>query len=465
MFRAYLRFISSYVQIYAYISFKSEALFFKNLHPLIIILCFAFFGYIAGLLLKWSPLSSGSGIPQIEGELLGVMHMNPVRVMISKFIGGVVAEVLAKIMKKDINEQRFMITTGASAGLAAPFNAPFSGTIFTLEEMHKNFSPLVLLPCIIASIVADFVYKNVFGLNPSFYFITLENHLPLQDYWHIILLGILTSILGVIFNYSILKAQDFFKLIKLPKEIKIIIPFILSVFIGYEFYSVLGGGHSLVEEICKNLITIWTLCILIILKLLFTAISYGSGTQGGIFLPVLVLGALSGALYYSIAFKLNIISQEYMNTFIILAMAGILTAVVRSPILSIMLVTEMVGSFSYMLSFCLVTAVSYEVAESLGFKPIYDSLLERMLHTKVTEDTDAEEEKVIFTHRIFASSTLVNKKVSGINLPENCLLVSLKRGEDEFIPHGETLIKPMDFVTILCDKKYLAETERFFMNS
>ncbi len=154
-----------------------------------------------------------------------------------------------------------------------------------------------------------------------------------------------------------------------------------------------------------------------------------------------------------------------MNTFIILAMAGILTAVVRSPILSIMLVTEMVGSFSYMLSFCLVTAVSYEVAESLGFKPIYDSLLERMLHTKVTEDTDAEEEKVIFTHRIFASSTLVNKKVSGINLPENCLPVSLKRGEDEFIPHGETLIKPMDFVTVLCDKKYFAETERFFMNS
>ncbi len=249
---------------------------------------------------------------------MGVMNMNPVRVMISKFIGGglgnlsglslgregpsiqiggAAAEVLAKIMKKDINEQRFMITTGASAGLAAPFNAPFSGTIFTLEEMHKNFSPLVLLPCIIASIVADFIYKNVFGLNPSFYFITLENHLPLQDYWHIILLGILTSILGVIFNYSILKAQDFFKLIKLPKEIKIIIPFILSVFIGYEFYSVLGGGHSLVEEICKNPITIWTLYILITLKLLFTAISYGSGTQGGIFLPVLVLGALSGALY------------------------------------------------------------------------------------------------------------------------------------------------------------------------
>ena len=240
MFRAYLRFISSYVQIYAYISFKSEALFFKNLHPLIIILCFAFFGYIAGLLLKWSPLSSGSGIPQIEGELLGVMHMNPVRVMISKFIGGVVAEVLAKIMKKDINEQRFMITAGASAGLAAAFNAPFSGTIFTLEEMHKNFSSLVLVPCIIASIVADFISKNVFGLNPSFYFITLENPLPLQDYWHIILLGILTSILGVIFNYSILKAQDFFKLIKLPKEIKIIIPFIMSgliSFISLEFLS------------------------------------------------------------------------------------------------------------------------------------------------------------------------------------------------------------------------------------
>ena len=94
--------------------------------------------------------------------------------------------------------------------------------MFALEEAHKNFSPLVLTSAMIASISADFVSKQFFGLIPSLDFRKVEP-LPLKNYWTLIILGIIIGISGVIFNNGILKTQSLFKKSKLSIEIKCII--------------------------------------------------------------------------------------------------------------------------------------------------------------------------------------------------------------------------------------------------
>lgn len=457
---------------------------FSPTRVILLVILFFVLAIFVGYLIQWSPLSSGSGIPQIQGEMLGALSMNEKKVITAKFIGGGIAnltglslgregpsiqiggaagKLLAKLLKRDGNEERFMISAGASAGLAAAFNAPISGAIFTLEEMHKNFSPLILIPSLIAAIVADYISKKVLGLEVSFHFISLKENLPLHHYFHVVGIGIFAGFIGILFNFLILKGQDFYKKLPIPPLYRPIIPFFVSIVLGFSLYDVLGGGHHLVEKLVHHPMSLQFLLLLLVVKLLFTSLSYGSSVQGGIFLPVLVLGALSGALYLSFFEKTSLLESTYYANFIVLGMAAILTAVVRSPILSIMLVTEMVGSFSHMLAFCLVAITAYLTAEILHSKPIYESLLERLLSHSVEEES-AVEEKSIMEFQLPMHASICETKLRDILLPQKVLIVSVQRGAGEFIPNGETTLQGGDNLTILCDKKDLPAVQDYFFH-
>ena len=137
------------------------------------------------LLLKWEPFISGSGIPQVEGELQDGFSQKWWRVLLAKIAGGVLCigaglslgregpsiqigamagKGVSKLCRRRRTEEKMLMSCGASAGLAAAFNAPLAGVLFSLEELHKNFSVDVLLSAMSASVTADFISRNIFGL-------------------------------------------------------------------------------------------------------------------------------------------------------------------------------------------------------------------------------------------------------------------------------------------------------------
>lgn len=218
----------------------------------VVFMVLIFLGFIVGKMVKKEPMISGSGIPQVEGILTRNLKQNWFSVLFYKFIGGLiclgaglsvgregpsvqmgacVGEGLSKKTNKLDNEKKYLITSGASAGLSAAFNAPISGVMFSLEETHKNFSPFVLVSAMIASLMADFVSKNFFGLTPSLYFTKL-NSLPLKYYWTLIFIGIIIGISGVIFSKGLLKTQNLYKSLNTSMEIKSIIPFVITGILG-----------------------------------------------------------------------------------------------------------------------------------------------------------------------------------------------------------------------------------------
>lgn len=450
---------------------------------LTLIALLSIFGYVVGVLVKWAPLSSGSGIPQVQGELLGIFNMQEKRTIIAKFLGGSLAaigglslgregpsiqigaasgKVISKFLRRDINEQRILISAGASAGLAAAFSAPISGTLFVLEEMHKNFAPFILIPAIIASVIADYISKYIFGLSPVFSF-SVKETLPLDSYVHILVLGVFIGIIGVCFNKSLLIIQTAYKKLPIKNEFKPIIAFMFAIFFGFTFPYVLGGGHPVIESIAKNGASIQLLVAILVFNMLFTAISYGSTAQGGIFLPSLVVGGVGGALYYSIAQYFHLIDNpDYFYNFIILAMSAMLASVVRSPILSIMLVTEMTGSFEHILTLCMVSVVAYLVAEILRCKPIYEELLERMLANQTLHDEETVKEKVLYETLINYNSSLVDTPIKNLEMPYGTLIVSITRFDEDIIPKGDTVIKAGDTLTIITDNQKLKDIKEYF---
>ncbi len=429
-------------------------------------------GFIVGKMVKKESMISGSGIPQVTGILHRNLKQNWFSVLFYKFIGGLIClgaglslgregpsvqmgacvgeGVYEKGNKLD-NEKKYLITSGASAGLSAAFNAPISGVMFSLEETHKNFSSLVLLSAMIASLTADFVSKNFFGLAPSLYFEKLEN-LPLKYYSGLILLGIIIGISGVIFNNGLLKTQDLYKKLNTSVEIKCIIPFIMTGVVGIIAPIALGGGHELIMALKDSEFTLLFLFTLIIIKFLFTFVCFGSGAPGGIFFPLLVLGALVGNFVGLVYIKYLGVPDIYLVNFIVLAMAGHFAAIVKAPITAILLISEMTGSLSHLLSLAVVVIVAQLVSDLLKSEPIYESLLGRILAKATNKYEGRVGKKTLIEVAVQIYSQLDDKKIKEIEWPQNCLLVSIQRGEKEILPKGDTQIYAGDLLFIMANE-------------
>jgi H+/Cl- antiporter ClcA len=441
----------------------------------ILFLVLAVIGYIIGFIVKKEPMVRGSGIPQVEGIILRKMSMTWWKVLIGKVIGGILSlgaglsmgregpsiQIGASIgqgysteLNRDKLRENLLITSGASAGLSAAFNAPLAGVIFALEEIHKNFSSLILLACVSSSIAADFVCSEFFGLRPIFTFGNISV-LPLNYYGYIALMGIILGIFGSIFNYTLLKSKDIYARQKwLPVQFRPIIPLLLAGIAGLFFPKILGGGQNITIELTNNNFTLKFLIITLVFKFLFTIISYGSGAPGGIFMPLLVIGSITGSLFANILVSAFHFNNIYINNFIILAMAGYFAAIVKAPITGIVLITEMTGSFSHMLPLSVVVIVSYIVSTAMGSKPIYESLLDRILVNKeYSEFIGNKRIKIILDVVVCSGSNLDGKKIKEVAWPNDCLIIGIKRGENEIIPKGDTIINVGDYIILLVNEE------------
>ncbi len=427
-------------------------------------------------LLKWEPYISGSGIPQVEGEMAGVLKQKWWRVLASKLLGGLLsvgsglslgregpsiqlgamaAKGFSKLTKRMKTEERLIMTCGAGAGLSAAFNAPFAGVLFCLEEIHKNFSAEVILSVMASSITADFISSNVFGLEPVFAFPDVTM-MPLHLYAHVIVLGLLLGLFGAFYNKSIAFSQNLYQ--KVPEKLRLVIPFLVAGALAFSFPQVLGGGHELAMSLQDGTYTLALLGLLLVIKFVFSMISFGSGAPGGIFLPLLVLGAMTGALYYGVVSNAGFIDDGLLINFIILGMAGYFAAIVRAPITGIILISEMTGSFSHLLTFSVVSLIAYIVPDLLKVKPIYEQLLERFV--KKRREAKNAGDTVIFEEMVCHGCEAQNRRVCDIAWPETCLIVSVVRGEEEFVPNGATELYAGDKVVIMCSEKMLYEAKK-----
>ena len=356
--------------------------------------------WIVGRLVKWEPMISGSGIPQVEGEVSGRLSQNWKRVLPAKFTGGflcmlgglslgregpsiqlgaMAGQGISRALGRGKREEKFLMTCGASAGLSAAFHAPLAGMMFAVEEIHKTFSIPILLPVMTASVTADYIASHILGLDPVFHF-QITEYLPQNYYWLLILLGILVGVSGVFYNWGMLKAQELYRKIPFLKETgRLLIAFLTAGVLGLVMPSVLGSGSGLIVSLTKGEMVLGMVVLTLVVKFLFSAVSFGSGAPGGIFFPLLILGALLGAVFAMTGAEFFGLDPVYINNFVLLVMTGFFTAIVRAPLTGIILLFEMSGSISQMLSLSIVSVTAYIVATLMRSEPIYDSLLKRIL--------------------------------------------------------------------------------------
>jgi len=423
-------------------------------------------------IIKWEPYIAGSGIPQVEGELKGYFDMPWWKVIVGKLFGSLLCIIgglslgregpsvqLGAMAGKGYSrlrgfnnlEERYLITCGASAGLSAAFNCPLSGVMFVLEEVHRDYSLTILFSALTSAVVADFISKLAFGMNPVFH-IPVQSNLPLSSYWMVLLLGIFTGLTGALFNKSMeitQKAYD--KLTILPARFRPVVPFLLAGALGFYLPQVLGDGHLMLSALSAGQLTFKMICVLFIVKFLFSMVCFTSTAPGGSLAPMMVLGAFVGGIYGHGLVLVSGMDPIYINNFLILAMAGYFAAIVRAPLTGIILACELTGSLDHLISLGMVVLVAEIISGLIHTDPLYDTLLEGLLKKQGRQPVkeEAEDAKTLVAMTVSEGAILDGSRVSEIYWPEGCLVVSLDRGGHEFIPHGETMFRAGDRITVI----------------
>lgn len=164
-------------------------------------------------------------------------------------------------------------------------------------------------------------------------------------------------------------------------------------------------------------------------------------------MPILSIGALSGSLLGLVATHFGLASS-YIAVFAICGMAGALSASVKAPVTSVLLMAEMTGSFMHLLPLAVCSFIALLLSDILGVTPIYEALLERL--TKKNEDVSKNDKQGgIIEVPVELGSEAAGKKIREVNWPEGLLIVAIRRGVKEIVPNGNIRILPGDYLIIL----------------
>lgn len=383
----------------------------------------------------------GSGIPQVEAELIGA-------------VGG---KGIAKWLKSSPVEERSLIASGAAAGLAAAFNAPIAALLFVVEEVYHHFSRFFWVSTLAASIVANFVSLLMFGLTPV---LDMPDNIPpmtLDQYWIYLVMGIFLGFSGFLYEKAVLNVGRVYDLIgqkiHLDRAYYPILAFILIIPVGIFLPQIIGGGNQLVLSLTEQNFSFQVLLAYFLIRFIWSMISYGSGLPGGIFLPILALGSLLGALVGVICVNLGLVSQEQFPIFVILGMSGYFGAISKAPLTAMILVTEMVGDIRNLMPLGLVTLVSYIIMDLLKGTPVYEAMLEKML----PEEVSSEGEVTLI--EIPVSDKIAGKQVHELNLPHNVLITTQVHNGKSQTVNGSTRMYLGDMIHLVIPKSEIGKVK------
>lgn len=428
-------------------------------------------GTLSATLIKKVPEVKGSGIPRTEGILRGLLTFKWLRVILGTIVGSFLsffgglslghegpsvqlgaatAEGANALLHSKYAWRRYVSTGGASAGIGVAFGAPITGIIFAIEEVQKQFNPLLLLSAVVTSFMAVLtaqICKPVFGYEEFYFgFITHIATIPVNFLWMMLIVAVIIGLCAVLFNASML-IKPLFKSNKYSPYFKIISVFLISGAFGLIWTESLGGGYGLIKAVAQADISLKMIVVFLLIKFLLVILGYRSGATGGLFVPMLCLGALLGGLMGKMCIAMGL-PQEYYETVVMICTVALMGATIRTPFTALILLTETTRATSGFLGAAIVIFVSCIVAEICMRKPLYDRLLEN-------EIENFNKDKVLiysdFNKVVEDSCFAENKYVRNILWPSKCRITSISRGDDTIVPDGKTLLTCGDILHISCE--------------
>jgi CIC family chloride channel protein len=343
------------------------------------------------------PESAGSGIPGVKALAIEPHPVRWLRLLLVKFSGGVLSiggglalgregptiqmgaalgELLGHTGKIPADERRQLLLVGAGAGLAGAFDAPLAGALLVFEELRDDFRAATCFAALVAAFAAGGICQAFLGEAPELG--TYAKPVPaLGELPWFLLLGVLGGLLGVAFNQGLLG------LLRLRERLnRWFFPVLLAVAVGVVGWlhpHWVGGGYPIIAHAQAGGFTLTTALLLLGLRAALTLGGYATGAAGGLFAPMLVMGALLGD-------AVSHCGAGDREALVIAGMAALFTGIVRAPFTGVVLLVEMAGAQSLVLPLLAASLTAKLTADALGDKPIYDALMEEPARPSGVQD-------------------------------------------------------------------------------
>jgi CIC family chloride channel protein len=367
---------------------------------LVVAPCAAAVAVAAWLVRGYAPHASGSGIPHVEAVLRGELRQAPYRLIWVKFVGGLLAigsglalgregpsvqmgaslaNLFGETFRRNGDDCKMLLAAGAGAGLATAFNAPIGGAVFVLEELARRFDTRITIATLGASAGAIAVARVLLGDRPDFY----VEPVPYPSFGTLpfyLALGIIAGCLGVAYNRTILATLAVAERLRgWPAEARAAVVGAVVGLVAWFLPALVGGGDAITQRTLDGSETAATVSAVFLVRFALGPLSYAAGTPGGLFAPILVLGAQSGFLFANFCYPWFPDITPSAMALAVVGMAAFFTTVVRAPLTGIILVIEMTASFTLFLPMLGACFAAMLVPTLLRSAPIYDSLRERTL--------------------------------------------------------------------------------------
>ena len=302
-------------------------------------------------------------------------------------LAAMIGSVLGRALRLPREQRQMMVACGATAGITSAYNAPIAGSLFVVEIAMGSLSKTTLGPLIVSAVVANVVTRWCLGLNavyqmPPFTIITG---------WEVFAyagLGIVCGFLAPVFRWALDTFRKLFDRLDGGLIVNMALGGLGIGLIAVWEPDVWGNGYSVVNSILHLSWTWQALLIILVLKIVATALCAGSGAVGGVFTPSLFVGAALGGLYGHVLVGLSPLSDTVVAGYTIVGMGAFLASVTYAPLMSILMIFEMTLSYQAVLPLMLACVIGHYIAQHIRPDSIYgrvDPGLQRMVGRRKTD--------------------------------------------------------------------------------
>jgi CIC family chloride channel protein len=347
------------------------------------------------LLYRYFPNARGSGIPQTKFALFTQDGRIELRTVLGKFfccsaslasgialgregpsvqIGAGLASVVARRLELSREQVKALVPVGCSAALAAAFNTPIAAVLFSLEEIMGDLHAPILGSVVLSSATAWMVLHLVLGDDPLFHVAGYRLVHPVEFVVYAVL-GVVGGLGSVCFVKLLLGLRRWF--MRLPRSTVWAQPVAGGLAVGLMGFfvpEVLGVGYNYVDRVLNGDMILRTVAILVVLKILATALCYGSGNAGGIFGPALFIGAMIGGTVGSLAHTMFPAYTAGPGAYALVGMGAAFAGIIRTPLTSVIMIFEVTRDYTIIVPLMIANLISFFISYRLQEEPIYDAL-------------------------------------------------------------------------------------------
>ena len=350
---------------------------------------------VAYLVVRFFRRVRGSGVNQTKSAVYISNGYIPFDTVIGKFIccalaigsgqslgpedpslqmGAGIASYLGRRLELSRDKLRLIAPVGAAAGLAAAFNSPIAAIVFVIEEIIGTWSAGALGAIVLAAVSSVVVTRWFLGAEPLFRTPTyaLVNPLELLTY---AALGIIGGFASILFAKLITFGRA--RTARLPKSTAYWLPALAGLIIGLigiRLPQVMGAGYDFMDQAMHGQFVWYLLFVLAFAKIIATAISFCSGTPGGMFAPTLFVGAMLGAGVGGAEHVLFPNTTGPAGAYALVGMGVLFAGFLRAPLTSVFMVLEVSGNYSIVLPVIIANTLAYLISRRFQDVPIFDAL-------------------------------------------------------------------------------------------